>query len=314
MKKFSAPLLQSSKHTHLAIVLFIAITSGLLCSTVQFHTTGQAGDFTWALQAAKELIAGRDVYLHPFGNDLVPYPLPTAFFALPFVLFAAPIAAGVFFGLSSMVLAWCLLRSRQYWGLMVFLSWPYFYSLIFTQWTPLIVCIAFLSPFLPFLLVKPQNAIPLLLFHPFSRSGIVLLVLVGLTSLAIYPNWPLVWLSQINGYKGMPPLLSLPFGPLLLFALFRYRNRQTWFFLLLAVMPQRVIYDQLAIFLIACTRKELLVLIACSWITLPALFYFGGWTQFPGGWQSWIVLTLYMPALLVILLRKKSPTTLLEIL
>jgi len=126
MKKLNMRLSQPSKHIHLAIVLIIGVTSGLLCSTVQFHTTWQAGDFSWALQAANDLIAGRDVYLRPFGIDLVPYPLPAAFFALPLVLLTPPIAAGVFFGLSSMVLAWCLLRNRPYWWLLIFLSWPFF--------------------------------------------------------------------------------------------------------------------------------------------------------------------------------------------
>jgi len=179
---------------------------------------------------------------------------------------------------------------------------------IFTQWTPLIVCIAFLSPLLPLLLVKPQSAIPLLVLHPFSRLGLILLGLVGLLSLAIYPSWPVVWLGQIGGYKGTPPLLSLPFGPLLLLALFRVRDRNAWLFLLLSIMPQRVLYDQLALFLIVRTRKELVGLVACSWITLPALFYFGGWIYLPGGWQSWIVLTLYIPALVLMLFRKKSQT------
>jgi hypothetical protein len=101
----------------------------------------------------------------------------------------------------------------------------------------------------------------------------------------------------------VPPLLSLPLGPLLLLALLRFRERRTWFFLAMALMPQRVAYDQLALFLLARSRKELIFQIACSWLTLTAILFFDGWTKLPGGWQSWIIMTLYVPALVVVLRR-----------
>jgi hypothetical protein len=290
-----------------AISLVIGIASSLLCYSVLTRTTGNAGDLGWALRAAGDFLNGHDVYLRPFGDDRVPYPLPAIFLAIPLLPFPPSIAGSIFVGLSSMLLAWCLLRQHQYWWLMVFLSWPYIYGLIFVQWTPLIVCLAFLGPLLPLLLIKPQVAIPLLVLHPFSRWGVLSFLLVGLVSLAIYPTWPLVWLGQIGGYRGtLPPLLALPLGPLLLLALIRFRDRYTWFFLLAALMPQRVVYDQLALLLIARTWRDLLVLVVCSWITLPALLLFGGWTGLPGGWRNWIVITLYIPAL-VILLRRNRP-------
>jgi hypothetical protein len=269
---------------------------------------GHGGDFAWALRAANDLLAGNDVYRHPVGNDLVSYPLPAAFVALPLVGFAPPVAGAIFFGASSMLLAWCLLRDQHYWWLLVFLAWPYWYSLLFAQWTALIVCVAFLSPLLFLLLVKPQITIPMLALHPFSWWGIGLFFAVGLVSLAIYPTWPIVWLGQLSGYRGtIPPILSLPFGPFLLLALLRYRNRYVWMFLLLAMMPQRVVYDQLALLLVARTRSELVALAACSWLTLPAILFFGGWPELPGGWQSWIIVTLYLPALVVLLRQKDQP-------
>jgi len=73
----------------------------------------------------------------------------------------------------------------------------------------------------------------------------------------------------------------------------------------MALMPQRVVYDQLCLLLVASTWRELVVLISLSWITMPALLYYGGWTALPGGWQIWIVATLYIPALLVLLRSRK---------
>lgn len=291
----------------LALALSIGLASGLLCATILARGGAQAGDFTWALRAANDLLAGQEVYRHPVGDDIAPYPLPAAFFALPLAGLAPAAAAGVFFGLSSALLAWCLLREGRLWWLLVFCSWPYCYSLIFAQWPPLIVCMAFLSPLLPLLLVKPQIAIPMLVLQRPSWAGVALLGLVGLTSLALDPDWPFVWLGLLGGYKGaVPPLLSLPLGPLLLLALLRWRDRRAWFFLLLAIMPQRVVYDQLALLLLARTRRDQVLQVGCSWLTLPALLIFPSWQALPGGWQSWILVTLYLPAL-VVLLRRDEP-------
>ncbi len=69
----------------------------------------------------------------------------------------------------------------------------------------------------------------------------------------------------------------------------------------MAAMPQRVVYDQLALLLVANTRKEQLVLVSISWVAFPVYMFYGGWIRIPGGWQFWIVLTLYLPALAIIL-------------
>jgi hypothetical protein len=72
----------------------------------------------------------------------------------------------------------------------------------------------------------------------------------------------------------------------------------------MALMPQRVVYDQLPLLLVASTGRQLTFLVVASWATLPALLYFGGWNSMPGGWQTWILATLYLPALLVVLVGR----------
>ncbi|MEJ5223590.1 MAG: hypothetical protein WHV44_03970 [Anaerolineales bacterium] len=116
------------------------------------------------------------------------------------------------------------------------------------------------------------------------------------------PDWPWRWLAQVGGYQGFaPPLFSLPLGLLILLVLLRWRDRRAWLVLILAMMPQRVVYDQLALMLAAPNRRALAVQVALSWLTLPALLIFGGWTDLPGGWPMWIVATLYLPAVGVVL-------------
>jgi hypothetical protein len=222
--------------------------------------------------------------------------------AIPLAWLANFIAGGVFFGISSGILAWLILHNGKPWQLLLFLSWPFLFALLYAQWAPLVLCLYFTPAFLPMLLMKPQIALPLALTQRPNWLGVGLTLVIGIVSLAIYPSWPLVWLEQLSTYQGIiPPLFVLPLGPLILLALLRYQDRRTWLYLLLAAMPQRVLYDQLALLLIADNRREMLILVFCSWISLPALLIFGGWNNLPGGWPLWILLTLYLPTLGIIL-------------
>ncbi len=287
---------------NLILAALIGSFSGALCSFLMFRVHWGAADFGWALHAARDLLNGLDPYRHPIVPDYAPYPLPAALVALPFSFLPDEIAAGLFFGLSSALLAWCLLAHGQNWPLLPFLSWPFMYALICVQWVPLVICLWFLPPLLLMALIKPQIALPLALTRGLSRSGVISTISLLAISLLIYPSWPWNWLRQIQGYQGiLPPLLTLPLGPLLLLVLIRWRERRSWLLILMAVMPQRVLYDQFALLLVANSRKEKIALVLISWTTLPVLLHYKGWARMPGGWHFWIIVTLYLPALAIIL-------------
>ena len=55
-----------------------------------------------------------------------------------------------------------------------------------------------------------------------AASGVVLLTLIAM------PRWPLLWLGQLQHYEHFIPLLVLP-GPLLLLALWRYRDKDNYY-------------------------------------------------------------------------------------
>jgi hypothetical protein len=281
--------------------IFVAVVAGFFCKEV-LRATSNIGDLYASLRMARDLLAGTDPYAHPFGADSVPYPLPAALVALPFSLLPDPLSTGVFIGVSSGLLAWFVLGSGKPWRLALFVSWPFVYCVLYGQWTALLACLWFAPVFMPLVLIKPQTALPMVLTAKPDRRGIILTaVLLGL-SLIVYPRWPWVWLGQISGYQGiLPPLFVLPLGPALLLVLLRWGDRRAWLVALMALMPQRVVYDQLPLMLVASTWRELVFLVAASWLTLPALLYFGGWKSLAGGWQVWIIATLYIPALVVVL-------------
>jgi hypothetical protein len=284
--------------------LTIAIAIGVLRTWVGYQIRpflgNGAGDFSFATRMARDLWNMRDPYAYPVKPDSVSYPLPAGIVAMPFALFKDEIASGLFMGVSSFILAWLLLKNGRTWSLLLFLSWPFAYAVFFSQWTPLIMTLWFLPFMLPLLLVKPHIAIPLVLTGKVSRMGIILTIALLLVSLIAVPNWPFTWLKQINTYKGLPPITALPLGPLILVALFKFRDRRAWLLVLLALMPQRVLYDQLPLLLLATTGFQMAFLVFCSWLTLPVLFMWGGWGNVPVNWQFWIVITLYIPALLIL--------------
>lgn len=261
-----------------------------------------AADFSHALGMARDILAGRNPYTHPPGPYWVPYPLPAAFPALPLARLPNALAGAVFVAVSAGVLSWGILRGGERWRLGMLFSWPFVYAVIFAQWSPLLCAIWFFPALSPLVLCKPNIALPLVLTTKPRWSAVATTVAVLAVSLAIRPGWPWQWLSQTGQYQGLkPPLLVLPFGPLILASLLCWRDRRAWLILSLAIMPQRVFYDQLALLLVARNQRQLFPLVGLSWVSFLVLWLSPGMAQMPGGCQLWVVVGHYLPAVGVLI-------------
>jgi hypothetical protein len=272
----------------------IGLVTGIYCCFLLTHFHQGAGDFRWAIEGAQHLLARQN----PYADSQQLYPLPAAFFGLPFVKIPLSAAGGMFYGISSALLAFGLTR-RGYHRLLVFFTYPYWAGMLAAQWGPLLMASALFPFLLPATMAKPQSGIPVALTH-LTRRGLVACLLVSVIAFAFMPNWFGLWLGQLGGYRHFYPLLVLP-GPLLLLALFRYRDPDTALFLLTALLPQRWFYDTLTLWLIPKTRKEIL------W---TAFFGWGAglwrWYHVPNNVAEvgrWTVVFLYLPMLGVLLAR-----------
>jgi hypothetical protein len=284
----------------------LASALGLLWGGICFRVVSAFGigaaDFTHALGMARDLLARRNPYAHTPGPYWIPYPLPAAFLGLPVAWLPESLAAGAFIGVSTGLLCWGILRSGERWRLAVLLSWPFIYAVIFAQWSPLLCAIWFFPLLSPLLLAKPNIALPLVLTSPLRWPAIAIGAGVLALSLALRPGWPMEWFGQISQYQGLrPPLLVLPFGPLILASLLCWRDRRAWLILSLAVMPQRVFYDQLPLLLVARDKRQMFPLVCSSWISFVVLWLSPNMAQIPGGWQLWVVVGHYLPAVGVLL-------------
>jgi hypothetical protein len=219
-------------------------------------------------------------------------------------------------GVSCGLLAFGLFRNgfRDY---ALFLSAPFWFSLIAVQWSPLLVAAALLPTLLPLTLAKPNIGLPIFLSSPTWR-GFALSVGFVLVSLLVLPSWPLDWLNNAGTHTVFQPALVVP-GFLLLLAALRWRRPEARLLLLLALIPQRPIYDQLALWLVArpdsaqdsqtlqATRplallrasRPMLLLSLLSWLALAC------WLLFPSLNVHWIVWGMYLPALVILLVRKE---------
>jgi hypothetical protein len=278
------------------ISALIGLATGTFSCFLVTRLHQNAGDFTWALHLAQRVVA----HQNPYDTPLEQYPLPAAFPAFPLLPLRPEIAAGIFYGLSSSLLALGLTR-KNYSRLRIFLAYPFWAGLLTAQWSTVITASAFFPTLLPVTMMKPQVGLPVFLTR-LSRRGLLACILVGTLSLVILPQWPLLWLGQTHHYEHFIPLFVFP-GPLLLLALFRYRDRDAWLLLLAAIMPQRWFFDAFTLWLIPKSRRQILFTIPLSW---GAGIY--RWFHQPANFTEvgrLAVIFLYLPMLAVVLLRSQ---------
>jgi len=288
----------ASMRMRLLIAALIGLVAGVLCWAILYRNHQEAGDFRWAMRAAQALLHRQNPYTTPLQR----YPLHAAFFALPFVRMPMEVAGGLFFGISSAILAFGLTR-QSYTRLFIFLAFPYWSSLLTAQWTPLVMGMAFFPLLIVTLLAKPQNAIPVAISHITWRGVVGGLVLLA-ASLLVMPHWPQSWLGQMSYYEHFVPFLVFP-GPVLCLAIARREDPDTALLLVAALMPQRWFYDTFILWLIPKTRQEILATVFLSWV--PALIR---WYTTPTSMTQvgrWAVLWIYLPMLFVLLLRLPAP-------
>jgi hypothetical protein len=284
----------------IAISAAIGLASGAFCWFLMRHFHQDAADFRWALHLAHRLLARQN----PYDTPLEQYPLTAALLALPFVRLQPELAAGLFWGISSFLLALGLTR-HDYTRLLIFFAYPYWAAILTVQWSPLIAASAFFPLLLPATMAKPQVGLPVFLTR-LSRRGLLACVAVALLSLAILPRWPWLWLRQMGNYEHFFPIVILP-GPLLLLALLRYRDRDALLLFFSALMPQRWFFDTFTLWLIPQSRREIIWTVFFSW---GAGIW--RWYHIPHSVTEvarCTVIFLYLPMLVVVLLRKHPGKT-----
>lgn len=288
--------------------LCIGIIAGIM-TTYHLQTLERgAGDFTWPLVGARMLLDGANPYTDPnFAtqltyrlNDPLFYPLPAVLLVIPVSPLPSSIAAGVAIAICTVFL---VMRIDYRWP--VLLSASFLCCLLAAQIWPILALIAALTPGLLVLAIwKPNLGLIAAAYRGVTWGEVAGVAGLGIISLFILPTWPLDWFNNLRG-EHLPPIAVLPFGPLLLLAVFWWRDYRARLLLLMALIPQFIeFYDQLPVFLIARTKREALIIAGATW-----LGYIGwGLNQGDNAWTS----ATYIAALLLIIvsnvLRNRAET------
>lgn len=302
--------------SRLIVATLIGLAGALIVHNQYARAASVHTDFGMVWVGARAIAQGIDPYsvVGPGRSFDYPWPLiypATALAAvLPLASLSEHLAAVVFVGLSSFLLAFGVTKNG--WHLLpLFATEAYANSARLGQWSILFTAFLFLPWIGVVLAAKPQAAIPLLASTT-SRRGIWLALLGGLIliaiSLVLQPAWPVRWIEGVRNARFMEPPIAQFGGPLVLLALLRWRRPEAWLIVVLACMPQAPgWYNTLPLFTIPAGFGEAVALAgvatAFGWIGATLIPQTSSASEFYSWVGAVIVVSVYLPATALILRR-----------
>lgn len=280
--------------------------------------THQHSDFGSVWFGAKALLDGRNPYLL-IGRGLefeqwpLLYPAPALVSAIPFSVFSERTATMIFVAVSSFLLAVGV--TKHGWHLLpLFLTEAYISAAKLGQWSILFAAALCLPGLAALAIVKPQSAIPVLLHAARAttwKAAVGGAVLLLGASFALMPDWPQFWWANFRATDNMEPPILRAGGFLLVLALLKWTRPESWLLLATACLPQSWgWYGTLALFTIPRDFRESLALVLTAGIGMLIGAILMPPNPGEAGFYSWtggvIVISVYLPCLLLILLRRND--------
>jgi hypothetical protein len=272
----------------------------------------EVGDIGLPLAGLAQLEAGRSPYdVGLRGHKTALYPLTTMIVLRPLRLFPLTWVVPLFVGLSAAALAYAIARNGKPWQLLLFLTPAWWSAVHSVQWSPLFTAAILLPALLPIAAVKPQLGLVLAVSGRWSRWTLGAAAALVAVSLLVRPSWPLEWIRRGNleTFNGVSPVTVLP-GFLLLLAAVAWRRREGRLLLAMSLIVQRYFYDQLPLYLVAKTWRQMVLLLATSWIVAGVLLS-GNAPNLMSGEQTvevWraVIASVFLPALGIVLYNERT--------
>lgn len=291
-----------------------AVAIGALAGAVSLllFPLSHGGDFVQFHFAAGRWLSGHDPYVGGFpamrATRVIPepffYPFPALLALAPFALFPLPVACAAFVTLSTIVLAYAVIRYSPE-RLPLFLGSGFLVAVILGQWSPLLTA-SLLLPSLTWLaVIKPNLGLAVIAMRRTWLAMAIGATLIVVT-LIIQPTWPVQWLRNLHSMPPHPPPVMVPGGILILLALLRWRRAEARLLIAMACVPQVLYFaDQLPLWIVPQDRRQSTLLSAVSalaWFAALVVTIRGG--HQPALSSTYFVLGgVYLPAVIMVLRR-----------
>lgn len=272
----------------------------------------EVGDIGLPLAGMAQFEAGGSPYeVRLRGHTPALYPFTTMLVLWPLKLVPLRFVVAVFVGLSSFALALAIARHGKPWQLLLFLTPAYWSAVQSVQWSPLLTAAILLPPLLPLALVKPQLGLVLAVCGRWSRWTLLASAALVTVSLLVWPRWPVEWVKHghLDTFNGVSPVTVLP-GIVLLLGVLAWRTREGRLLLAMSVIVQRYFYDQLPLYLVARTWRQMVLLLGTSWALALLLlathrFELAAGLQDVVVWRA-LIAGLFLPALGIVLYNRHA--------
>ena len=300
-----------TRRQRLMVALVVGIGAGIFSWLMQ-QRPDAAPDFAYPHTAVRFFLDGQNPYdaMHgpagarfPFDQPLF-YPFTAVLLILPFAAFPLATATGLFIGLSSAALAWCITRDGL-WRVHIFASASFVFAATVGQFSPLLMLMAF-SPRFGFLAaVKPNIGLAMFVRKPSVLAVIGSLAFLAL-SVVVFPRWPADWWESLQRSVAdethRAPVLQMG-GFLLLLSAVAWRKASGRLLFTLSLVPQALLfYDQLLLWLIPRTRNQSIFLTAASQAGMIIWYLsLGPDTNPVAAAYPFVVPFLFLPALAILL-------------
>ncbi|HSQ04810.1 MAG TPA: hypothetical protein VLN59_12285 [Burkholderiales bacterium] len=292
----------------IAIALTAAAGAMAWLGSMEWYQPHLVTDFDAVFAGAHALLHGAD----PFRSYYRPisYPLPAMLVAMPLSIGPIELARLLFVGVSSGLLGWSLSRKPDA-RLFVFASGAWFVAVEDAQWSPLILAAATMPALAWVLPAKPNIGLAVAAgTMPRSiKTVCVLALILPALSFIVAPSWVGAWRSDVRHYDVFTPLVTRPYGALLLLAAARWRRPEARLLLTLALVPLNpAFYEAVLVFCVPKRLVEGAALAALSWfvpvVGRPMVTDYATYASMNApAFARGTLICAYLPALLIILLR-----------
>jgi hypothetical protein len=266
-----------SRRDRLIVACLIAAAVAALAPLVD-----AGGDFIQLWGGAGALLHGTDPYSAIGPGKSVPwpwplyYPVPALLPAIPFTVFPLFVARVVWVAILSGIFAFAI-TARGWAGLLLCLHLSGLVAIQMGQLSVLLAVALLIPAFGAIAAGKPTTGAAVLIGADTRRDAMTMFIAAAalfLVSFAFEPGWVPRWLASVAHTPHMQPLVTRPWGWLVLVAAVRWRLPAARVLCATALVPTTLsAHDMLpALVALRPTRRESIVLVVLSFLAAPALY------------------------------------------